>query len=60
MQFITLHPHTLLQSSVMMVSYVLLISGISVETVYTYIEIVGEDGTLQCYVCEFPNKIEVD
>ena len=25
-----------------------------------YIEIVGEDGTLQCYACEFPNKIEVD
>lgn len=25
-----------------------------------YIEIVGEDGTFQCYTCEFPNKIEVD
>ena len=25
-----------------------------------YIEIVGEDGTFQCYVCEFPNKTEVD
>ena len=25
-----------------------------------YIEIVGEDAALQCYTCEFPNKIEVD
>ena len=25
-----------------------------------YVEIVGEDGTLQCYTCEFPNKIKVD
>ena len=25
-----------------------------------YTEIFGENGTLQCYACEFPNKIELD
>lgn len=24
-----------------------------------HMEIVGEDGTAQCYVCKFPNKIEI-